>query len=112
MKILKILPYIVIVVASIFIYDLYFENKSFKTQISDLNDELKENGIIITKNDETILNLKKDVKKAKTNYYYIYNKLKDFQNETDSIVDDVYGYDVYQLDSIITNHRHIKRPKI
>ena len=109
--IIKVLPYIALIVALIFVYDFFYENKAFKDQINDLKHDKDSLGVIISNNDKTLLNLNKKLKQTQSNANYYYNKLKTLQNETDNSVDNVYDYDVIQLDSIITNYRHIKRPK-
>ena len=108
---IKVLPYIALIVALIFLYDFFYKNKAFKDQISDLKSEKDSIGLIILENDKTLLNLNKKLKQSQSNANYYYNKLKILQNETDSIIDNIDDYDVYQLDSIITNYRHINRPK-
>ena len=110
-KVYKYIPYILIIVSLLFVYDLYFKNKVFREQISDLRHEKDSIDSIISDNDKTILNLTKMLNKANIDYKNIYNKLKQQQDETDNVSDTVISYDEQQLDSIITNYKHIIRPK-
>ena len=108
-KVYKILPYIALIVAMIFIYDLWFKNKSFNDQIKDLQHEKDSIGIIISNNDKTILNLSKKLKQANKTTSYLHNKLKQQQDETNHVSDIVYTLDEQQLDSTIRAYKHIKR---
>ena len=110
-KVYKILPYIIVIVLTIVIFKQYQSNKDFKANINALESEKDSIGNIILQNDKTILNLNKELKKTQYNYIAIMDKLKQQQNATDNVPNIVIDYDVKQLDSIITNYRHIERPK-
>lgn len=92
-------------------YIVITDRNNYKNELQRVNNELDS---LRTVNDQlyrlsdSLSNLEPEII---TKYIRIYEQLEKQQDETDKIVDIVSGYTEQQLDSILTNHRHIKRTK-
>lgn len=102
---------ILLVVCGIFAYTAITSRNNYKQELNRYNKQIDSlevvNNNLLEKSD-SLSNLEPEII---TKYIRIYEQLEKQQDETDKIVDIVSGYTEQQLDSILTNHRHIERTK-
>lgn len=109
MKYFNTIIYLVLAVFIVLSIKQCENNKQFKAKLDVLRasrDSLKGEYQKLEKVSDSLSKIKN---KTIVEYKTIIKYIKEQQNETDSIVDSVGDYDERKLDSIISNHRHIKR---
>lgn len=110
-KLVKILPYIIVIALTVFIFKQCESNKEFKSKISVLEDEkdsLSSLYLKLDKVNDSILNIKN---KTIVEYKTIYKYKKQLQDEAHKIDSVVYSLNEQQIDSTIRTYKHINRTK-
>jgi uncharacterized membrane protein len=102
---------ILIIVIGVITYKFITNSNNYKQELQKVNKKIDSLEIVNTDLYRISDSLSSIEPEIITEYIRIYEQLEKQEDETDKIVDIVSGYNEQQLDSILTNHRHIKRTK-